>query len=78
LAKRKRRTPNILFLFTDQHKASVMGCAGHPLVKTPNLDRLANEGVRFTRAYCTDGILRTVTHVDLHRLAPQNDGSDLQ
>ena len=29
-----------------------MGCAGHPVVQTPNLDRLAREGVRFTRAYC--------------------------
>jgi len=56
LSKSKRRKPNILFLFTDQHKASVMGCAGHSMVKTPNLDRLANEGTRFTRAYCTDGI----------------------
>lgn len=50
------RKPNILFLFTDQHKADVMGCAGHPLVKTPHLDRLAAEGVRFTRNYCPDGI----------------------
>ncbi len=50
------RKPNILLLFSDQHKADVMGCAGHPFVKTPHLDRLATEGVRFTRAYCPDGI----------------------
>jgi len=56
LSRSRRRKPNILFLFSDQHKASVMGCAGHPLVRTPNLDRLANEGIRFTRAYCPDGI----------------------
>ncbi len=44
--------PNILFLFSDQHRADAMGCAGHPVVKTPNLDRLAAEGVRFENAYC--------------------------
>ena len=51
-----RRKPNILLLFSDQHHAGVMGCAGHSLVKTPNLDKLANDGVRFGRAYCADGI----------------------
>jgi choline-sulfatase len=42
---------NILFLFSDQHRADAMGCSGHPVVKTPNLDRLAGEGVRFERTY---------------------------
>jgi hypothetical protein len=56
LPKSRRGRPNILLLFSDQHHAGVMGCAGHPLVKTPNLDRLASRGVRFTRAYCPDGI----------------------
>lgn len=48
--------PNILLLFADQHRGDVLGCAGHPDVKTPNLDRLAREGVRFDRAYCQNGI----------------------
>lgn len=48
--------PNVLFLFSDQHNADVLGCAGHPIVKTPHLDQLASEGVRFTRTYCQDGI----------------------
>ena len=39
--------PNVLLLFADQHHADVMGCAGHSIVKTPNLDRLAANGVRF-------------------------------
>jgi arylsulfatase A-like enzyme len=65
----KRNRPNILLLFSDQHKAGVMGCAGHRLVKTPHLDRLAREGVRFTRAYCADGICvpsRTSMFTGLH------------
>jgi len=47
---------NALLLFADQHNADVMGCAGHPIVETPNLDQLAAKGVRFTRAYCQDAI----------------------
>ena len=44
--------PNILLIMSDQHRASVMGCAGDPVVRTPNLDRLATEGIRFERVYC--------------------------
>lgn len=39
--------PNILFILSDQHNAKVLGHQGHPQVKTPHLDRLAAEGVRF-------------------------------
>ena len=46
-----RPKTNLLFLITDQHHADWLGCAGHPLVKTPNLDRLAAGGTRFTGAY---------------------------
>jgi choline-sulfatase len=37
---------------SDQHHAGIMGCAGDTLVQTPNLDRLAREGARFSNAYC--------------------------
>ena len=43
--------PNILWILTDQHNARTMSCAGEPLLRTPNMDRLAHEGVRFSRAY---------------------------
>jgi hypothetical protein len=46
----EQRPLNVLLLFADQHNADVLGCSGHPLVKTPNLDQLAARGVRFTRA----------------------------
>jgi hypothetical protein len=52
------KKPSILFLFSDQHNADVLGCAGHAEVKTPNFDRLAREGARFTRAYCQDATQR--------------------
>ena len=43
--------PNILLLMCDQLRADSLGAAGHPLVRTPNIDRLAASGVQFTRAY---------------------------
>ena len=46
---------NVLFIMTDQHNPRGMGCAGHPQIKTPNMDRLAKEGVRFENAYCQTG-----------------------
>lgn len=46
------KQPNILFLMSDQHTASLMGCAGASFVRTPNMDRLAANGVRFVNAYC--------------------------
>ena len=44
------KKPNILFIISDQHNAKVLGHKGHPNVKTPNLDRLAAEGVSFDNA----------------------------
>jgi len=48
--------PNILFILSDQHNAKVLGHQGHPFVRTPHLDRLAAEGVRFDAAHCQNPI----------------------
>jgi choline-sulfatase/uncharacterized sulfatase len=48
--------PNILFLFSDQHHAGVMGCAGHPDAQTPVLDALAADGVRCTNTFAQNPI----------------------
>ena len=45
--------PNILFFFADDQRNHTLGCAGHPIVKTPNIDRLAADGVRFENAFVT-------------------------
>ena len=45
--------PNILLLITDQHAATALSCTGNDDLKTPTLDQLAAEGLRFTRAYVT-------------------------
>lgn len=44
------KAANTLVILSDEHQARAMSCAGHPLVKTPNLDRLAAQGTRFTNA----------------------------
>ena len=50
------KQPNILWIMSDQHNASCMGAAGHPDVKTPNLDAIAADGVLADRAYCNNPI----------------------
>ncbi len=67
---------NYVFLFFDQLRSESLSCYGHPLVKTPNFDRLANEGVRFDQNYtqcvlCSPSRCSLVTgwypHVNGHR-----------
>ena len=50
------RKLNVLFIITDQQRADHLGCAGNPILKTPNIDCLASEGVRFTNAFCANPI----------------------
>ncbi len=42
---------NLLFIISDEHNREMAGCYGHPLVQTPNIDRLAAQGTRFEAAY---------------------------
>jgi choline-sulfatase len=48
--------PNIIYIYTDQQSASMMGCAGNSYVKTPAMDYIAEHGIRFTRAYTTNPV----------------------
>ena len=47
-----RERYNVLFIISDDLTATALGCYGNKLCKTPNVDRLATEGTRFTRSYC--------------------------
>ncbi len=52
----KMKPANLLVILSDQHNPRIAGCYGHPIVKTPNLDRLASRGTRFTAAYTNSPI----------------------
>ena len=50
------KRPNIVFFFTDDQTSSSLGCYGHPLAKTPNIDGLAARGTRFANAFVSQSI----------------------
>ena len=48
--------PNIIFLLTDDHRWDALGAMGNPIIQTPNLNRLAGQGLMFRNAYVTTAI----------------------
>ena len=50
------KRPNILFIMSDDHAAQAISCYGSKMNKTPNIDRIANEGMRFDTCFCTNSI----------------------
>lgn len=55
-AKEEARRPNILFIMTDDHTTQAMSCYGGRLIQTPNMDRIAGEGIRFDNCYATNAL----------------------
>ena len=51
-AAQRQSQPNILVIMSDEHNASVLGCYGNKVIRTPNLDGLASKGVVFENCYC--------------------------
>ncbi|MEO9892462.1 sulfatase-like hydrolase/transferase [Aurantibacter sp.] len=56
ICAQSNKKPNIIYIFTDQQHASMMSCAGNKWLKTPAMDYIAENGVRFTRAYVTNPV----------------------
>jgi len=73
-AEAKDTQPNILFIVADNQPASILGAYGNPDVRTPNIDRLANEGLRFTRAYAVHGMCSPTRATLLTGLLPSQHG----
>ncbi len=53
---REGQKPNIILIQTDDQRWDALGCAGNPIIQTPNMDRLASQGLRFARAFATTPI----------------------
>ena len=49
-------SPNFLIFLTDQHRADHLGCYGNPIVQTPHIDAIAQDGVRFERNYVANPV----------------------
>lgn len=56
LIEKNSKRPNILFIMSDDHAYQAISSYGSELIETPNIDRLANNGVRFTQSFCTNSI----------------------
>ncbi|QDU61430.1 Arylsulfatase [Planctomycetes bacterium Pan216] len=70
--------PSILFFFADDQRHDTLGCAGHPIVKTPTIDRLAAEGVRFNNAFVTTSICWVSRSTILTGLTARSFGTPTQ
>ncbi|HEX2036026.1 MAG TPA: sulfatase-like hydrolase/transferase, partial [Chloroflexota bacterium] len=66
------RRPNILILMPDELRADALGYAGHPVYRTPHVDRLAREGVAFANAYCTSPLCMPARASMISGLYPHN------
>lgn len=65
---------NLVLIMTDNQGAWTLGCYGNEDIRTPNLDRLAGEGVRFCRAYCVNSVCSPSRATYLTGLIPSQHG----
>ena len=54
--KQEKKQYNIVYIMTDDHTAQMMSCYDMRYMETPNLDRIANEGVRFTNSFVANSL----------------------
>jgi len=68
------RRPNVVLIMTDNHGAWTLGCYGNPDIRTPNIDRLATEGIRFTEAFSSNAVCSPTRATYLTGLIPSQHG----
>ena len=66
--------PNVVLIMTDNHGAWTLGCYGNQNIRTPNIDRLAEEGVLFTRAFASNPVCSPTRATCLTGLVPSQHG----
>ncbi|HUV64789.1 MAG TPA: sulfatase-like hydrolase/transferase [Sedimentisphaerales bacterium] len=68
------RRQNVILIMTDNHGAWTLGCYGNPDIKTPHIDRLAAEGIRFTQAFSSNAVCSPTRATYLTGLLPSQHG----
>lgn len=68
------KAPRMILFLSDQHRADVLGCAGDPRARTPHLDRLADQGTRFSNAFCNSPVCGPSRMSMLTGLLPTTNG----
>ncbi|MGJ8734645.1 MAG: sulfatase family protein, partial [Cellulophaga sp.] len=69
--------PNILLIISDQHSGKIMTQTGYKHVKTPGIDKLAEQGITFTRSYCTYPVCMSSRASIMTGVMPSKSGSKL-
>src|SRR3954465_10036842 len=68
------RPPNVVFILADNQGAWELGCYGNPDIRTPHIDRLAAQGVRFTHALSSNPVCSPTRATFLTGLLPSQHG----
>src|ERR1700730_2926971 len=68
------KRPNVLWIVADDHAPYVTGTYGNKVVRTPHLDKLAGEGIRFDRAYCCSPVCTAARQAFLTGRYPRSIG----
>ena len=68
------RRPNVILIMTDNHGAWTLGCYGNPDIRTPHIDRLAREGVLFSRCFSSNAVCSPTRATVLTGLIPSQHG----
>jgi len=71
---RTAERPNVIFILTDNQGAWTLGCYGNPDIRTPHIDRMAQEGIRFTRAFSSNAVCSPTRATYLTGLLPCQHG----
>ena len=74
LRAQEKGPPNIVFILTDNHGPWTLGCYGNRDVRTPHIDRLAREGILFTRSFAVNAVCSPTRASILTGLMPSQHG----
>ena len=75
MAEPNTKRPNLIFFLGEGQRADALSIAGNPILKTPNHDRIAREGMRFENAFCTNALCAPARSVALTGMYSRSTGA---